>query len=292
VSAPQRFEPDFLTELFRDPLDPAYAAAARRRAGRGPEPSWLRATGRTVSVLTVALVGFLFAVAYRHVVAGEPESSRTRAGLVGEVRAKQAESDEMQRTAEALRADVDRQRAALQGGEFDRIRNLSAAAGLGRVRGDGVVVEVRDAPVETDPLTGRPRTDNPGRVLDRDLQTVVNGLWAAGAEAVAINGQRLSSTSTIRAAGAAILVDFKPVASPYAVTAVGPGDLDRRFDKSTTGQQFRALTRRYNMGYSIRKQDNLTLPAATDPQLRFAHRPGESVPSGGPTPSTTPSGGR
>ncbi len=293
----ERFNPDFLTELFRDPLDAAYAAAAKRRAKRGPEPAWSRLSGRAAGLLSVVAVGFLFAVAYRHVVAAEPEITRTRAGLVSEVHAKQAETDDLQRRAEELRAAVDRERAeALAGGEAAQLRNLAAAAGLGRVSGDGLVIEVRDAPADTDPLTGKPRSDNPGRVRDRDLQGLVNGLWDAGAEAIAINGQRLSTTSTIRAAGAAILVDFKPVASPYAVSAIGPGDLDRRFERSRDGQLFRALARRYNMGVVVREQRDLTLPAATDPQLRYAHPLGRTPPEGGPStgPSTVPSasGGR
>ena len=289
-----RFTPDLLTELFRSPLDPAYAAAARRRAARGPEPSWLRRTSRGISLLTVVAVGFLFAVAYLHVIAAKPESSRTRAGLVDEVRSRQATTDELSKRADQLRADVDRLReAAFTSDEIARLRALAAAAGLGRVRGAGVVVEVRDAPEVTDPVTGQPNPDNPGRVLDRDLQAVVNALWDGGAEAIAINGQRLSSTSTIRAAGAAILVDFEPVTSPYQVSAIGPSDLDRRFDRSPTGELFRALSRQYKMSIQVRRENNLTLPAATDPQLRYAHPPGATSPSPGSagSPPPSPSGG-
>jgi uncharacterized protein YlxW (UPF0749 family) len=197
-------------------------------------------------------------------------------------------TDELQRRAERLRSEVDRQREeTLTGGEAAALRNLAAAAGLGRVRGDGVIVQLADAPPQVDPVTGQPRPDNLGTVLDRDLQAVVNALWSLGAEAVAIDGQRLSATSTIRAAGAAILVDFKPVTNPYQVAAIGPGDLDKRFNQSATGEQFRALSRRYGMGLQVHKQADLTLPAATDPQLRYAHPPG--VPSQSPSPT---SGGR
>ena len=62
-----------------------------------------------------------------------------------------------------------------------------------------------------------PRTDetDDGRVTDRDLQTVVNEVWAAGAEAVAVNGQRLTSLSAIRSAG-----DADPGRLPAAEPAV------------------------------------------------------------------------
>lgn len=287
TGGPGGFSPDFLTDLLRNPLDPAYAAAAERRAARGPEPAWARVSSRLVSLLTVAVVGFLLSMAYQHVVAAEPESSRTRAELVAEVRSRQQTTDELSRRAEQLRDEVDRQReAALASDEATRLRNLAAAAGLGRVRGDGVVIEVRDAPAAVDPVTGQPRGDDLGRVLDRDLQAIANALWDAGAEAIAINDQRLSSTSTIRAAGSAILVDFKPVTSPYRVAAIGPGDLDRRFDRSPTGELFRQLVRRYKMSIEVRQQDDLTLPAATDPQLRSAR------PAGRASASPTASGGR
>ena len=58
------------------------------------------------------------------------------------------------------------------------------------------------------------RASDTGRVLDRDLQVMVNALWAAGAEAIAINGQRLTARSAIRYAGEAILLDFRPLVPP------------------------------------------------------------------------------
>jgi uncharacterized protein YlxW (UPF0749 family) len=107
-------------------------------------------------------------------------------------------------------------------------------------------------------------------VLDVDLQAVVNGLWAGGAEAVSINGQRLTATSTIRTAGAAVLVDFRPVTSPYEVAAIGPNDLDDRFNQSPTAANLRAVAEQYGLGLSVRAADDLTLPAATSATLRYA----------------------
>ena len=79
--------------------------------------------------------------------------------------------------------------------------------------GPGLVVRLDDAAGDGDGADVDPRTDvdDSGRVTDRDLQTVVNEVWAAGAEAVAVNGQRLTALSAIRSAGDAILVDFRPL---------------------------------------------------------------------------------
>src|SRR5690606_6973410 len=130
-------------------------------------------------------------------------------GLVEEVKAAQERTDALQARSEELRRQVAAaQRAALSPAELARIREQEAFAGLGAVVGDGAVIELADAPVPIDPTTGKPSGEEVSRALDVDLQTVVNGLWAAGAEAISINGQRLTSVSTIRSAGSAILVDF------------------------------------------------------------------------------------
>jgi uncharacterized protein YlxW (UPF0749 family) len=283
---PGRFAPDYLTELFREPLDPAYAEAARRRAERGPRPPARGRLSTLARVCTLVAIGFLFAVAYRQVVADEPATDRARAGLVEEVRSRQAQTDALQHQADQLREDVARMRdAALAGDRAAALRNLEAAAGLARVTGDGVVVRVANAPQPVDPVTGQ-TGDNLGQVFDRDLQDIVNALWLAGAEAVAVNGQRLTATSTIRAAGAAILVDFRPVGSPYEVAAIGPDDLSRSFTGSATARRFTRYVDAYGMAFEVRARDGLTLPAAAEPDLRYAR------PYGAPSPTPSPSGGR
>lgn len=277
---PERtYAPDFLTELFRNPLDPGYSdAAASRRAGRAPT-GWRRSWIRVVTVVTLAALGFLLAVAYRQTMEGEPGRSQARAGLVAQIKQRESETDELTRRADELRAEVNRQRdAALSGSDAARLRDLEAGTGLGRVRGDGVLVRVADGPSEADAVTGVGGT-NLGRVLDRDLQDIANALWSAGAEAISINGQRLTATSTIRAAGGAILVDFRPVTGPYEVSAIGSGQLERRFRGSAAAALLRQVSAEHGMSFDVRKVDDLTLPAAGEPQLRYA------VPSVSPAPS-------
>ncbi|MEV4627160.1 DUF881 domain-containing protein [Micromonospora sp. NPDC049523] len=280
---PERtYAPDFLTELFQNPLDPGYSdAAASRRAGRRPT-GWRRSTIRVVTVITLAALGFLLAIAYRQTIEGEPGRAQARAGLVTQIKQRESEADQLTRRADELREDVNRQRdAALSGSDAARLRDLEAATGLGRVKGDGVVVRVADGPSEADAVTGVGGT-NLGKVLDRDLQDIANALWSAGAEAVSINGQRLTATSTIRAAGGAILVDFRPVTGPYEVSAIGPGQLERRFRDSAAANLLRQVAAEHGMSFGVRGADDLTLPAASEPQLRYA------VPSVSPSPS--PSG--
>jgi uncharacterized protein YlxW (UPF0749 family) len=306
---PPRARPaDFLTELFRAPLDPGYAQAARKRTGGPPEPArWRRVTARGTGLVALVVIGFLLAVSYRYAAAAQPETSRARAGLVADVRARRTASDELQKRADQLREQVVRARdAALSDSdESARLRNLEAGSGLARVHGDGIVVRLVDAPPPVDPVTGKQSITNPGRILDRDLQDISNELWRLGAEAIAINGERLTATSTIRTAGGAILVDFRPVTAPYEVMAIGPGTLRDTFNGSQTAKRFRNYVGAYRMQFSVDQRNGLTLAAAVQPRLRYAQtspqpspssaalRPsGSRRPSGSPVPSVSVSGGR
>jgi uncharacterized protein YlxW (UPF0749 family) len=279
----QMFGPNFLTELFRHPLDPGYADAAARKR-QNPPAGWRAATRRGAALITLFLVGILLSVAYLQTVADEPSRSKVRADLAATIREREAHTSELQQRAEALRDEVARQRAALTGGEASRVREQAAAAGLGRVQGDGVIVRISDAPDEPDAV-GESGEPNLGRVLDTDLQGVANALWSEGAEGIAINGQRLTSTSTIRAAGGAILVDFQPVLGPYEVSAIGPDELADRFADSDMARLLRRLADEHGMGFAVRSAKDLLLPAASEPRLRYA----TPVPSVKFTPDVTPS---
>lgn len=279
------FSADFLTELFRDPLDPGYAdAAARRRAGY-VRPPWRRRTLRGLTLVVLVLVGMVFAVAYRHVLAEEPDRARARAELVNRIHQREGEVEALREVADGLRDEVARLRyQALDDTEARRLRDLEALTGMARVTGDGVVVRVADGPPVVDPDTGQMVVDPESRILDQDLQRITNALWAAGAEAIAVNGHRLTARSTIRNASGAILVDYVPVAGPYEVAAIGPGDLEERFAASEAAALMRLLADRYGISYDLRSESDLVLPASDAPQLHYA-RPVDA------TPSRTPAGG-
>ena len=158
----------------------------------------------------MALIGFLLVIAYQQVVGDEPRTSRARADLAADVRHRQVDADTLQRRASTLRDQVARAGDAALAGEQDAadLRTAAAAAGLGRVVGAGAMVELVDAPTQVDPVTGRSEEDNPGAVLDRDLQDISNALWRLGAEAIAINGQRLTAVTTASVlAAVAVAVD-------------------------------------------------------------------------------------
>jgi uncharacterized protein YlxW (UPF0749 family) len=155
------------------------------------------------------------------------------------------------------------------------IERLRGPVGAGGVRGPGVVVELADsAQVAT---TRAEITDF--RIQDVDIQLVVNTLWEAGAEAVAVNGRRVTSTTAIREAGDAVLVNFAAVSSPYRVEAIGhPEALRQGVAESEVAERFDVWREVYGLGYSVRATDDLALPGLTGPQeLRWAAPAGEGA---------------
>jgi uncharacterized protein YlxW (UPF0749 family) len=139
-----------------------------------------------------------------------------------------------------------------------RVEQLRVRAGLKALRGPGVVVELADSPDA--PRTRGEVTDL--RIQDVDLRLVVNAAWAAGAEAVAVNGHRVAGGTAIRQAGEAILVNFRAVSSPYRVTAIGdPESLHRRILGSEIASQFEVWTPVYGLGFSVHPSRAVTVPA-------------------------------
>jgi uncharacterized protein YlxW (UPF0749 family) len=121
-------------------------------------------------------------------------------------------------------------------------------------------------------------------LTDRDVRSVVNELWHDGAEAIAVNGIRLTPMSAIRFAGQAILVDFRAIASPYTVSAIGDADqLDSSFAESDVASRYQTLAGVDGIGFTFTESSDLRLPSGTSAGVHYA-RVGTSAPhsSGGP----------
>jgi uncharacterized protein YlxW (UPF0749 family) len=265
------YVPDFLLDLFAHPLDAGYADAAAARATAPPPSGPTRQTALVLRLLALAATGLLLIIAYQQTVAAQPESSTVRQGLVRDVRQRQADTDALQRQADVLRSQAARLRdAALVNTQAEALRQMEARTGLGAITGDGVVVTIADGPIATDPVTGQAPANDPAKVLDYDLQTLVNELWRDGAEAIAINGQRLTTASPIRRAGSAILVNLEPLTEPYRIAAVGPPSMAGAFRGSDVSQSYSDLANTVGLKFGEDVQSGLHLPAAPDPLLRYA----------------------
>ncbi len=267
-----------LRDLLEQHLEPGYLAAATRRAGHPPSTR-SRRLSLAVRVFALVALGLLFATAFVQASASAPQAARTRAALAADARQRAALTDRLQRQANAERSRLSGQRAralrdSTAGSQASaQLRDVEVAASLTAVQGAGVVVTVGDAGLPSDPVTGNPQGDPAaaGRVQDRDLAELANALWQAGAEAIAIDGQRLSPTSTIRSAGGAILVDFRPVSSPYEIQAIGnAGRMQASFVDSPVARSFRTFIHLYGIRFSVRRAGTLDLPAASSTGLKFA----------------------
>jgi uncharacterized protein YlxW (UPF0749 family) len=157
------------------------------------------------------------------------------------------------------------------------------------------VLIVDDAALPVDPknpdaVQGTDAGADQGKVIARDLQIVVNGLWQAGAEAISVNGHRLTARAAIRFAGAAILVDYRPLVRPYAITAIGdPGSLGVEFADNAGGSYLQSLKANYKIRADIQERDSVVVPGEPALSLQEA-RPVQSAvtkKTPDPNPSTT-----
>ncbi|MCX5365218.1 DUF881 domain-containing protein [Streptomyces sp. NBC_00124] len=266
-----------LTNVMDHSLDDGYAEAAARKkaAGDSGMPKTLRAKLGLAGGLVLAALVVTVGAAQARVAA--PVVAKEREELIDRIDRETDAADKLEDSVDELRDDVSaRQREALRdsggSGQADLVGILSGATA---VHGPGVKLVVNDAKEATTGGDGDPREtsgfSDTGRVRDRDMQRVVNGLWESGAEAVSINGQRLTALSAIRAAGDAILVDNKPLVPPYTVLAVGDGQrLSTKFQNSADGLYLHALQENYGIRTSISTEGDLRLPAAPSVIVRTA----------------------
>ncbi|MFJ6662112.1 DUF881 domain-containing protein [Streptomyces sp. NPDC091377] len=273
-----------LTNVMDHSLDDGYAEAAERKkaAGVGGLPKTLRAKLGLAGGLVLAALVVTLGAAQARVAA--PVVAKEREELIDRIDKETSAADRLEKSVDDLRDDVEqRQRDALrQSGGGDPKDLVGILAGAVEVHGPGVKLVVNDAKEASSGGDADPRGtsgfSDTGRVRDRDMQRVVNGLWESGAEAVSINGQRLTALSAIRAAGDAILVDNKPLVPPYTVLAVGDGDtLSARFQDSADGLYLDALEENYGIRTGISVQRDLRLPAAPSVMVRTARPSSETA---------------
>lgn len=183
------------------------------------------------------------------------------------------ERDDVERReadAAQLRAEVAglQQRVAAGDGRVARAAagaELELAAGLVPVAGPAVTVSLDDAPRRE----GRPAlSDDPDDLVvhQQDVQAVVNALWAGGAEAMTLMGQRIVSTSAVRCVGNTVILHGQVYGPPFVVTAVGnPGALRDALDSDPGVLLFRSYVDRFGLGYTVRQRRSVTLPAYDGP---------------------------
>ena len=277
--------PSLLRALLSEHLDPGYAAQAKVAAARSASPpsKAARVFGWFWQALAAALVAAVFAAAVAQARSVAPGVRTAQQLLATSVRSTEASATKLAQRRSVLtrELDDDQRRALASDAEGQRLLSrldaLSLAAASTAVIGPGLTVTITDPGVgpNLSDVSKQRVTGSRQIILDRDLQLVVNSLWASGAEAVAVGGARIGPNVTIRQAGGAILVDNNPTGSPYTILAVGPPHSMRDvFDHSPGLQRLRLLEVSYGVGVTVNVSDALSLPAGSVRDVKFAKQIG------------------
>jgi uncharacterized protein YlxW (UPF0749 family) len=271
--APPQAVMGLLNYITAHSLDEDYEHVSAQRAAAGEKPE----RPGSAAMVVMLLFGLLVAIAAIRTAHNAPASQTHHAELVTQVKARSAKVDALRRRIQATQADITALRAQYAQATAEgqalstELSRLGVWAGSVPVQGPGVRIVVGDAP------------DGSAHVRDTDLQLLVNGLWQAGAEAVAINSrqaralgaapERLTSLSAIRQAGSAITVNFhRSLSPPFVITAIGnPDQLPARFANTQAGSTWFDLHTAFGLRFDMTPEESLTLPAAHHLTLQLAH---------------------
>lgn len=257
-----------LDHITATSLDEDYAHASQQRSGRGR-----RDKGRpgTTALVVLAVFGALVATAAVQTARNADESASSRESLITQVDGRKTQLAQRRGQVRTLQNQVStlqsRNLATTAQGRTiaSRLSRLGVATGSSAARGPGIQVVVDDA---------RGATSFKQRVQGPDLQKLVNALWLVGAEAISINGQRLTSLTAIRDAGSAVGVNFVSLRRPYTVSAIGnQKTMAAQLLDTKGGQTWVTLQSTFGLQFDVDTKDSMLLPPAKV-SLRSAHLPG------------------
>ena len=164
-----------------------------------------------LTALVLAAFAVLVSMAALQTRNDRPATERERDTLISDVAARKKLQANREATAERLRNQVADLSASVD--QFDpAYQNTRLETGDVGASGPGITVVASPSTLGNDD----------GEISDYDLQILVNGLWYAGAEAVAINGERIGTLTGIHVGpNGTININYNPVAPPYRVVALG-----------------------------------------------------------------------
>lgn len=222
------------------------------------------AFSRVLTGVIAGLFGLLLTVAAVQTRNDRPATEAERDALVENIQLRQDLVDNKQETAARIQEEIaDLQASSVEDNPANTGLRLAAASSP--VEGPGLVLRVQSSDDE----------DRPGgRVTDTDLQLIVNGLWLAGAEAVAVNGHRLTTTSAIRSAGEAITVNFRSVTEPITIAAIGDDEaLVNQWEQGPSGRYLDERGESDGIRFRVQRSDEIELAAAPEARLTVSAEP-------------------
>src|SRR5207302_1597526 len=238
-----------------------------RRGRRVPRPLALRprhgsriVRDRVWAPAVAAVVGFLLMTAHLNPLPGQvtvraPERER----LAALIRVEQGRSSELRFTADDLRRQVagfQKARGRGAAGPPTALATMRERMGLVAAEGPGLVVTLDDSSDRQSPSGNL----NDLVIHSQDVQAVANGLWGAGAEALAVNGQRVVPTSAILCVGNTLLINGTVHSPPFRFTALG-ADLHDAFLSDSLVKRFAEDAERFKLGFKVEDRDRVSVPA-------------------------------
>lgn len=256
-----------LNRIISESLDQDYQQLASRHthAAKPPAP-------RRVTALVLAGFGLLLGTAAVESARSADEATGERSSLVAQIESRRERVNAQQQLIRDLRAqsldlEAELESLAETTDETDmRVEELKLPTGFSVVRGPGVRITVADAP----------DAEEARLVRADDLAVLLDGLWNAGAEAIAIDDQRVTTVTSLRNSGLSIGVNQVALRAPYTVRAIGdPRTLPAGLLESTSGLTWQTLVEQLGFRVQVQIVDELVLPEARLPSLRAA-RPADT----------------
>ncbi len=221
---------------------------------------------RIATIAVCVLAGLMMAVGATASRGNDLRPARTTE-LVGLVRAETDRADALRKRAAALQDEVDHltqaRAGAAQGPAATELQAAAEIAASTPVAGPSVTVTLTDAPATVQPAG----VDEDLLVVhQQDIQAVINALWASGAEAVTVQGQRIGARTGIKCVGNTVVVHGVPYAPPYVISAIGDhARLEQGLRDSDYLRVYRQYVDAYRLGYDVTRQARTEMPAHTGP---------------------------
>ncbi|MPR00114.1 DUF881 domain-containing protein [Modestobacter sp. I12A-02628] len=233
-----------------------------------PRPSLQLRSGWAALVPVVALMaGLLFATSGQTAQGTDLRGGDT-GQLSGLIREREAANARQSTELDRLRTEVERlnELAARRDGAVAAAREAADAgatsAGFSALTGRGVEITLDDAPRRADgSLPVGARADDVV-IHQSDVQAVVNAVWAAGADGVAVMGRRLIATSAVRCVGNTLLLQGRTYSPPFVITAIGDVTAIRAELADSPGiDVFEQAVEDFGLTFRVRDRSDVVLPA-------------------------------
>lgn len=263
---PEHVTVPLLSLITQRSLDADYEHVAARRRTTGerpaPGPRQLVAGG-----LVLLVFGALVTMAAVRTNRSAASDNASRESLIQQVDLRRAAVGELQKRLSVAEKQVVTLQQRLnttttqEKAQLARVQRLAARTGFGAVTGPGIRVTLNSAPDSGDNEL----------VRDSDLTLLSDALWAAGAEAISVNGQRLNALGAFRNVGIQVLLNTQPINPPYVFSVVGnPDTMPADLLSSAIGEKWYALKDSLGFRFDVQDGGTMTLPAARSQSLRSA----------------------